>query len=252
MSRRRNVRSTPARAKYNGSDGGTSKSKQMRKALRFKRRPDLFATISRTLSQKGHAATSILNTGTQTFRVPPGVDKLTITMLGAGGGGGDNVLVRGGSSRDGGGGGAGGRLTFDIDVRPRQILTFNVGDGGGGGNGLNLGVTGENTTFTDPNTGFLYVAGGGFPGRNQLSNFGGGNHGGTGGGNTFSAGASVTINTEGLSGGLGHGDHPRGGTGASIGGLSSSGVIEGSGGAGVTAQGVSRGNTGSPGKVLIS
>jgi len=252
MSRRRNGRSTPARAKYNGSDGGQAKSKQMRKALRLKRRPDLFASVTRTLSDRGHSSTSILQLGTQTFTVPFGVDRLTITMLGGGGGGGDNVLVRGGGGFNGGGGGAGGRLTFDIDVKPRQVLTFNVGNGGAGGVGLTVGGTGENTTFTDPNTGFSYVAGGGQPGENQLFSFGGSNGGGTGGGNTFSAGASVTINTEGLSGGKGHGDHPQGGTGASIGGLSAFNVIEGSGGHGATGSAKNDGQQGSPGKVLIS
>jgi len=68
--------------------------------------------------------------GTYTFRVPPGNDTMTATLLGGGGGGGSGTEIIGAG---GGGGGSGGFIKNEqVAVTGGQIITIKVGAGGAG------------------------------------------------------------------------------------------------------------------------
>ena len=70
--------------------------------------------------------------GTYTWKVPPGIHKITVDMVGAGGGGGSAHEV--GAGAGGGGGGSGGFLTAqEMSVKPGEIITIKIGSGGVGG-----------------------------------------------------------------------------------------------------------------------
>ena len=162
MSRRRNGRSTSARAKYNGSDGTSSKSFSMRKALRAKRRPDLFRTISR----RPKTLAILDSVGSNTFKVPDGVDTVSIKMWGGGGGGGQAQFnSKSGVTNLGTGGGGGACIQLELtDLKPGTVLTFGVGGGGAAGTTEGTqGTNGGNSTFTFE--GITYTAGGGYGGR---------------------------------------------------------------------------------------
>ena len=162
MSRRRNGRSTSARAKYNGSDGTSSKSPSMRKALRAIRRPDLFKTISR----RPKTLAILDSVGSNTFKVPAGVDTVTIKMWGGAGGGGQaGTSGKTQVTTFGTGGGGGACIQLELtDIKPGTVLTFGVGGGGPAGTTPNLqGSNGGNSTFTFE--GVTYTAGGGVGGR---------------------------------------------------------------------------------------
>lgn len=98
--------------------------------------------------------------GTYTFNIPPGLETIYVSAIGAGGGGGggggayrptaDNTNFRNGGA--GGGGGGRGEYLLDqiISVTPRETLTVIVGGKGTGGD---PGLDGEAGTWEGQNPG---------------------------------------------------------------------------------------------------
>lgn len=157
---------------------------------------------------------------TQTFIVPPGVNKIKVKMWGAGGGAGDDISAKGG---------AGAYVSADVIVVPNSTLTLVVGSGGaslnsstiasyggGGANGLSNGV------------GYSSGAGGGrsaliVSGIEVLTAGGGGGAGSSVDGLPGSAGGiGVSFVTSPLGNGIG--------TGGSTGGFCASSSVAGNGG----------------------
>ena len=189
----------------------------------------LLFTVIQSWSQ-----TDITAPGNGIFKVPAGVESLSVECWGAGGaGGGVNGSITGGG---GGGGGAYNRLI--ISVVPKQELGYNVGKGGVGQSGLD-GNNGGDTNFS------TIVASGGFGGKKGP--LGAGGAGGSasgifsGGSGAASSGITVITLVSGRGGG-GAGSTSNGGSGSS-GGLGGS-VGGGAGGAPVSI--LSDGKTGNP------
>jgi hypothetical protein len=135
--------------------------------------------------------------GSGIYTVPPGVNQLNVTIVGAGGGGGgcsgneEPVYV-------GGGGGGGQVINSVISVTPGQQIPWSVGTVGTGGAVGNDGTNGGTTTF-----GSLNASGGG----------GGNGSNGTGGTPNGSNGAYVSLVNDGWDQPGGAGGHPNGGGG---------------------------------------
>lgn len=152
----------------------------------------------------------------QTFTVPSGVARVTITACGAQGSRGE-----GGGS---GAGGAGGRTQGNVPVAGGNVLGVYVG-GSSGYNGGGLGSTsatdgGNGGGASDVRIGVnkIIVAGGGGGGGGADNNRGGG-AGGEGGGYTGGSGSGGGAERGGASGGGGGGSQNSGGAGNQVGSL---------------------------------
>ena len=106
-----------------GKGGGKGKFKipPQSKAIRRKRRtPQLFANYDVSPTDLGLDPTTITATGSQTYTVPKGVDRLTVEMVGGGGGGGKRAKS---ATAHGGGGGSGAKVVVTLaEVTPGAVL----------------------------------------------------------------------------------------------------------------------------------
>lgn len=164
----------------------------------------------------------ITTTGTSTFTVPSGVQKLYVRVVGAGGGGGASAA----STAIGGGACGGAYAEGFVDVSATTSITVFVGTGGTGGTAGNTGNAGTWSTFGA--NGFYMLALGGGPGGGSSSGSNSGCIGGStaSGGNINITGASgtggfsvagITISSTATPGGLagyGAGSYGTGGKGA--------------------------------------
>ena len=142
----------------NKGRGRHSPTKNMSRYKLVRRHPHRYSSVDISPS----STTTISSTGSQTYTVGKGVDKLNIVMYGGGGGGGEasEGTSRGNPVSEGGGGGGGSKLVIILDEVPSgTVLTFNVGAGGAKGSGNACGADGGNTTLSYGGKDF--VAGGG-------------------------------------------------------------------------------------------
>jgi hypothetical protein len=106
-------------------------------------------------------------TGSQSWEVPTGVDKIHIKCWGAGGGGGGARGSGTGGVAIGGGGGGGGYAEAIVTVNPGETLTVTVGAGGAGGNApssdneVTAGGSGEASSVARGTTVLVKANGGG-------------------------------------------------------------------------------------------
>ncbi len=108
---------------------------------------------------------SSMFTGDGIFRVPAGVNSLTVTLVGGGGGGGHGNS--GSGSVDGGGGGAGARIyATGLTVVPGALFLVRVGKGG------TSDRQGTASAFGHWTDAFSLTAGGGSPGRSEQGGVG--------------------------------------------------------------------------------
>lgn len=117
--------------------------------------------------------------GTYTWKVPPGVNSITVDMVGGGGGGGGSSEV--GSGGGGGGGGAGGYYTgATMAVTPGETLTIVVGGGGDGApqvgrtTGAPAGAAGGTSSISGSRGSLVATGGGGGGGGTGADGGGGG------------------------------------------------------------------------------
>lgn len=116
-----------------------------------------------------------LSAGTYNWVVPPGVNSVTVDMVGGGGGGG--TAEESGSGGGGGGGGSGGYYSnYTFPTVPGETLYVTVGAGGGGGltsgtGSSASGINGSDTTIVGQ-LGTITASGG-------TGALGGGDQGGT-------------------------------------------------------------------------
>jgi len=213
-----------------GARGGNSVPKNMRGHKLAQRLPHLSPLVDGTLSSSTrgigvtkHQTNIFSVAGDYNYKVPPGVDTLTITMYGGGGGGGASTETRGGG-KTGAGAGGGAKVTVVVnEIAPRTVLSFTVGTGGVGGSALqSYANNGGDTTFT--HLGVNYVAGGGCGGARADNATGTGGSGGIGSG----SGATIVHGNTGHkgiagdktgSGGVsraGYGSYGQGGSGGHV------------------------------------
>ena len=214
-----------------GGNSGKSRSvpSGMKGLKLAKRLPHLSSLIDGTLSasvgrrnRAGKQTNTFASAGTYNWKVPEGVDTLTVTMYGGGGGGGAGDSNRGtGHTGHGGGGGAKVSVTIN-EIAPKTTISFTVGTGGASGAASAYAGNGGDTTFTYG--GVNYVAGGGCGGgpRALIVATGGSGGIGSGSGATIVHGNTGYIGTNGDktgSGGLAldggaYGGYGQGGSGA--------------------------------------
>jgi len=103
-------------------------------------------------TQGGHSAvelsSSFAESGSYTVKVPEGVTKARVLVIGGGGGGGSGGAC-GATPVGGGGGGAGGTAFGEVSVNPGEEITFVVGKGGSGGQRGYGGKDGTSSVFGD-------------------------------------------------------------------------------------------------------
>ncbi|MGE0705932.1 MAG: glycine-rich domain-containing protein [Vicinamibacterales bacterium] len=199
-----------------------------------------------------------------TWRVPAGVERITIELWGGGGGGagGASALANGGPGGGGGGGGSGAYIRASLSVREGETYTISIGAAGAAGRGESRnaaqpgGDGGDSTLSRNGNLLLVAHAGsGGSPPRRRGYN---GGAGGTGGealategilvrqGNSGTPGHDASFNDEAraTSGG-------RGGP-AVLGTLQPPGSFGGNGGAGSSFSDAPDGQPGGTGSAVIS
>jgi len=150
-----------------GSRGGQSTPASMKGRKLANRLPHLSPHVDGTFTNnvrgtpltasKGSLFTRYTSAGNHTFTIPRGVDKITVTAIGAGGGAPDGRASHGRTS-NGGGGGAEVSVTFE-EIPPNTQITFTVGAGGASSAFSANAANGGDTTFRY--LGFGYTAGGG-------------------------------------------------------------------------------------------
>lgn len=192
----------------------------------------------------------VTTTGTSTFTVPSGINKVHVRLVGGGGGGaGSN-----GSISPGGGGG--GYAEKIIDVTGTTTVQLYVGNGGSGGSSGGNGNDGESSKFGT--NGYYFSATGGSgatittPGNGGMGSSGDFNIGGSGGGHGFFNSTTPTAGGNGGGSVLGGGAP---GTSASTQANGSNGQNYGGGGGGSVDQsggGTSSGGNGAQGIVIIT
>lgn len=233
-----------------GSRGGSSTPKNMRGLKLAQRLPHLSPLVDGTLSSSTRGIfvskqqTNLFAVaGNYTYKVPDGVDTLTVTMYGGGGGGGISTESRGGAGSTGSGGGGGAKVVFTInEIAPRTVLSFTVGTGGAKGSALQVnGGNGTDTTFT--HLGVNYVAGGGCGGA------GAGVGTGTGGSGGIGSGSGATI-VHGNTGHKGIAGDKTGSGGVALDGGAYGGY--GQGGSGGHVAGIQFGVAGVAGAIVIT
>lgn len=197
-----------------------------------------------------------------TWRVPPGVARLTIELWGAGGGGagGASAAVSSGPG-GGGGGGSGAYLRASVGVREGETYTINIGAAGAGGRGegrqaAEAGGDGKDTVIVRDGK-VLLVASGGRGG--SAPKFGGVNGGPGGAGGLAKPLESVLVRSgnsggPGDTGGSAEWNSTAGGRGgtAVLGTLQPPGSFGGAGGAGMHFGYSEDGKPGASGSALIT
>jgi len=230
-----------------GSRGGNSIPKSMRGHKLAQRLPHLSKLVDGTLSsttrgksRSKEQTNTFDSAGTYKWKVPSGVDTVTVTMYGGGGGGGAGHSSHGGKTGSGGGGGA--KVTKTItEIRPRTELTFVVGTGGASGGASDSGGNGGDTTFSY--AGVNYVAGGGCGGGRAAITAHTGGSGGIGSG-------SGAVIVHGNTGHKGYNGTKTGSGGVALDGGAYGGY--GQGGSGAMASDADLSVVGTPGAVVIT
>ncbi len=200
-------------------------------------------------------------TGTTTFSIPSGINKVHVQLVGGGGAGGGPSCAGGSTFCGGGGGGAGGYSESFVDVSSTSTVQLFVGSGGAGSSG----ASGANGTWSTFGTNGFYMNGNGGTGGSGATVTTGG-AGGTASGGTIvnitggagSQGSLVGTSplwAIGAAGGnsiIGFGGGATITAGATTGSAATNYGGGGSGGGGSQASGAGTGGAGAQGIVIVT
>lgn len=207
----------------------------------------------------GKNVQAITTTGTSTFTVPSGINKVHVRLVGAGGGGGSETCSSANESCGASGGGGGGYSEGFIDVTGTTSVQVFVGSGGAGGSNT-VGANGGWSTFGT--NGFYMYGNGGVGGGANSSDAGSSGGTASGGylnitGGTSGEGTQVVISSNANFGGLGGSSFFGTNSGMCVSGQSTgyTGTIYGTGGSGgcsSQASGIGNGGVGAQGIIIVT